>query len=83
MSGDENDGDVGARFAQSALELKAANPGKAYVKNEATGAIVGYALQKILPGSERFGLQSHAPEHALHRRAHTWIIVDDKHQRDC
>jgi hypothetical protein len=44
MSGDENDGNLDTQFDQFSLQLKAANPRKSHVKNEAAGAIMGGPL---------------------------------------
>src|SRR5215468_3051527 len=81
MSRDENDGGVDTGFDQFTLKLKAANRRDSHVKNQATGPIVGCALQEISRCRERFSSQPHALQQALHPGAHTRISVDDKDDR--
>jgi hypothetical protein len=83
MRANENDRNADIRFDQFVLQFKTTDPWKSHVKDKATGTIMGLALQELLRCRDRLRLQSHASQHALHRSAHTCIIVDNKDQRSC
>jgi len=78
MARDENDRQGAAAPQQFVLKFQSTESRHTNVENEATGAMVIDALQKLVTGREYFVLDIDRVHQCLHGKADCRVVIDDK-----